>query len=171
MPKRKKRSTPTGDSRSRKKSKAESNRPKSYRSWSEEAMLGTLNAVSEGMGVNRAALQFEIPKTTLKDRVAGRVKQGSKSGRKPYLTSDEEMELVNYINTCFKIGYPKTRIDIMGIVFKTLQERKNEPIDDFNGKGWWLRFMERWPKLALRKGDALAQPRAKAANASNIVQY
>ena len=32
-------------------------------------------------------------------------------------------------------------------------------------------FIERWLKLALRKGDALAQPRAKAANASNIAQY
>ncbi len=36
-------------------------------------MSGALKAITEGMGVNRAAEEFGIPKTTLKDRVAGRV--------------------------------------------------------------------------------------------------
>lgn len=40
-------------------------------------MEGTLKAVTEGtMGVNKAALEFGIPRTTLKDRVAGQVQHG-----------------------------------------------------------------------------------------------
>lgn len=31
--------------------------------------------------------------------------------------------------------------------------------------------MQRWPKLALRKGDALAQPRANAVNSENLKHY
>lgn len=31
--------------------------------------------------------------------------------------------------------------------------------------------MERWPMLSLRKGDALAQPRANAVNTENISEY
>ena len=43
-----------------------------------------LDAVAEGrMGVNRAALEFGVPPTTLKDRIAGRVVHGTKSGTKP----------------------------------------------------------------------------------------
>ena len=57
-------------------------------------MVGALKAVSQGMGINRAALEFRIPKTTLKDRVAGRVQHGCKFRRAPYLTLDEEEELV-----------------------------------------------------------------------------
>ena len=32
-------------------------------------------------------------------------------------------------------------------------------------------FMKRWPGLALRKGDALAQPRVNAVNATNLKNY
>ena len=39
-------------------------------------MVGVLKAVSQGMGINRTALEFGIPKTTLKDRVAGKVQHG-----------------------------------------------------------------------------------------------
>ena len=34
--------------------------------------------------------EYNLPRTTLKDRLAGRVKNGSKSGPDPYLTSSEE---------------------------------------------------------------------------------
>ena len=37
------------------------------------------------MGINHAALEYGIPPTTLKDRVAGRVVHGTKMGAKPYL--------------------------------------------------------------------------------------
>ena len=116
-------------------------------------MVGAMKAVEEGMGVNRAAEEFGVPRTTLKDRVAGRVDHGCKSGRTPYLSRDEEEELVDYLVTCSEIGYPKKREDVLGIVRRTLERQ-------VKGNGWWLRFMERWPRLALRKGDALAQPRA-----------
>lgn len=145
-------------------------RPLKYKRWSEESMIGALRAVSQGMGVNRAALEFDVPRSTLGDRVSGKVTHGSKSGRMPYLTYSEEEELVKYIITCAKIGYPKRRDDIIGIVRKTLQAKTNGPVD-FKGKGWWLRFMQRWPKLALRKGDALAQPRANAVTSSNLKHY
>ena len=72
-------------------------------------MLGALKSVSEGtMGVNRAATEYGVPRTTLKDRVSGRITHGSKSGRKPYLTHSEEKELYDYLMLCASIGYPKT---------------------------------------------------------------
>ena len=55
-------------------------------------MLGALKAETEGtMGVNRAA---GVPKTTLKDRVSGRMQHGCKPGKSAYLSSSEEEELV-----------------------------------------------------------------------------
>ena len=45
-----------------------------------------LEGVSEGkMGINRAALEFNVPRTTLKDRVSGRVIHGSNMGPKTYI--------------------------------------------------------------------------------------
>ena len=41
--------------------------------WSNESMEAALKAVKDGMGVNKAAELHGVPKTTLKDRVSGRV--------------------------------------------------------------------------------------------------
>ena len=116
-------------------------------------MVGALKAVSEGMGVNRAALEYWVPKSTLKDRVSGRVSHGCKSGRAPYLTHGEEEELYHYLLTCANISYPKRRDDVIGIVRRTLESKPDCDVSNFRGKGWWLCYnMQRWPKLALRKG-------------------
>ena len=43
------------------------NRPEKLRKWSNESMLGDLKVVNEGrMGVNRAAVSYGVPRTTLK---------------------------------------------------------------------------------------------------------
>ena len=84
---------------------AASNRLKKLSSWSEESMLGALDTVKSGkLGLDRAALEFGITRTTLKDRVAGRVVHGTRSGPKPYLTPQEEKELAEFLITCSKMG-------------------------------------------------------------------
>ena len=125
------------------------------------------------MGLNGAATEFGVPKTTLKDRVSGRVTHGCKSGRATCLTHAEEEELYEWLVVCASIGYPKRRDDVIviGIVRKTLEKKSSCPVEDFKGKGWWQQFMQRWHNLTLRKGDPLAQPRANAVNATNINNY
>ena len=56
------------------------------------------------MGVHTAALEFNVPRTTLKDRIAGRVAHGCNMGPKPYLTYEEEKELVEFSNELFEDG-------------------------------------------------------------------
>ena len=132
-------------------------------------MLGAIRAVSEGFGINRAALEFRLPATTLKDRISGKVHHGCKAGKTPYLTQSEEKELYDYLVTCAKIGYPKRRDDVIGIVRKTLEHKARNI--EFKGDGWYNRFMERWPWLSLRKADSLGQARANAVTSSNLAEY
>ena len=78
-----------------------SNRSAKLRSWSDVSMLWAMEAVKDGsMGVNRAALEHGVPRTSLKDRLTGRVIHGTKIGPKPYLTNEEEKELVNFLVGC-----------------------------------------------------------------------
>ena len=59
--------------RPKKKMKA-SGRPKKLCSWSDEQMRGAMEAVINGeLGINRSAIQYGLPKTTLMDRISGRV--------------------------------------------------------------------------------------------------
>ena len=58
-------------------------RPAVFKLWSNEVMEKALNEViNNGMSVRRAALEYNIPKSTLGDRVSGRVIPGSTSGPK-----------------------------------------------------------------------------------------
>ena len=61
-------------------------------------------------------LEFSIPHTTLKDRIAGRVLHGTKCGPKPYLTHLEEKKLVEFLLRCYKMGYRKTMGEVLIII-------------------------------------------------------
>ena len=77
------------------KRKPVSNRPKKLCQWSKESRANALDTVASGkMGVNRAVIEFNVPCTSLKDRVAGRVHDDCNMGPKQYLTYEEESELV-----------------------------------------------------------------------------
>ena len=65
-------------------------RPKKLCSWTDEQMTRAIDAVKSGeLGINRSALKYGVPKTTLKDRIAGRVKHGTKPGPVAYLDPSE----------------------------------------------------------------------------------
>ena len=143
--------------------KTSSNRPIKLRSWSNDSMVQAMDAVKSGLlGVNRAALEYGVPKTTLKDRIAGRVSHGTNIGSKPYLSKKEEEELVKFLINCSKMGYGKTRSEVLKIVEATLKKK-----NDMNLKlsqGWWWRFRQRWPQLTLRRGDSFSLAREKMTN-------
>ena len=166
--------TMSGKCRKRKRSSTEqppeSKRPKKYQQWSEESMRRATKAVTDGkLGVNWAADQYAVPRSTLKDRLSGR--HGTKSGPQPYLSYEEEGELANFLMKCAEIGYPETKDEVIGIVRKALLKKRGvEFVEEFKGKGWWARFMERWPRLTLRRGDTLAVPHAEAVTA-NLKEY
>ena len=102
--------------RPKKKMKA-SGRPKKLCSWSDEQMRWAMEAVMNSeLGINRSAIQYGAPKTTLKDRISGRVQHGTKPGRVAYLTRIEEEELVNFLFECSRMGYGKTKREVLQIV-------------------------------------------------------
>ena len=88
-------------------------------------MTGAMKAVADGLlGINKAADEFGIPRSTLKDRLLGKVVHGARSGPSPYLSSVEEDELVKFLLTCTDIGLPKTRMEVIGLVTKAVIKKR-----------------------------------------------
>lgn len=99
-------------------------RPYSTRlQWTDAQMTAAIKAVKSGGGVNQAARDHGVPKTTLKDRLCGRVEHGTKPGPKPYLSSTEEKELGTFLKECAGVGYGKTRKDVMLIAESVAREK------------------------------------------------
>ena len=72
--------------------------------WTNEQMIAAMEAVETGEnGINRAAVDHGVPKTTLKNRLSGCVKHGKKPGP-DYLNQEEEKELVSFVKSCASIG-------------------------------------------------------------------
>ena len=105
-----------GRKRQREPSKESVGSPKKYKQWTEESTQGVLKVAAEGMGVNRAALEY-------RDALPGHSDDGVPStmpssgtspawlqGWSPYLTQDEKKELVDYLIACLDISYPKSEM-------------------------------------------------------------
>jgi len=119
-------------------------------------MSKALDLVVEGkMGIYRTALECGVLRTTLKDLIAGRVAQGCRMDKKPYLSEEEEKELVIYVTNCAKMGYGKTRQDVLKVV-EGYMKSKGHKMSTGLTNGWWNRFIKQWPELSLRKGDSFA---------------
>ena len=59
--------------------------------WTNEQMVNAMEAVSSGeSGINEAARVYDVPPTTLKDRISGRVKHNTNPGPQKYLSCQEE---------------------------------------------------------------------------------
>ena len=89
-------------------------------------MLAATKAVIEGgMSVRQAAELHQVPKSTLGDRVSGRVLPGARSGPPTYLSSEEEEELVIFLSRVAQIGHGRTRREVIAIVERILSSRGN----------------------------------------------
>lgn len=102
-------------------------RPSKYKAWSDASLHEAVTAVQQQkLSIRRAAMEFEIPKSTIHDRISGRVPFGSRSGPERYLTDQEECELVNFnfLTGCASVGYAKSRHQVLALVEQVMQKGK-----------------------------------------------
>ena len=144
-------------------------RPVQYKSWSEENMSIAISAVvQDSITVRKAAELYNVPKSTLGDRITGRVLPGSTSGPATYLTAQEEKELATFLCRSAAIGYGRTRSEVMAIVERILASRG---IDRRVSSGWWGSFVKRNPEIVLRSPAALSNVRAMASDRESLDKY
>lgn len=142
-------------------------RPLQYKAWNDENMLGAIKACTyDNVSVRKAAEMYGVPKSTLGDRMSGRVLDSVPSSR--YLTNEEEQEVVSFVVGSASIGYPKTVKEIIALVQRILSARG---VDRSVTYGWWESFRKRHPSLSLRTPAALSRPRAMASNCVVLDHY
>ena len=137
-------------------------RPIQYKGWSHESMKAAMKAViDDGMSIRDAAEQYGVPRSTLGDKISGRVLPGATSGPRTFLTSDEEEELVSFLCRTASIGHGRTRQEVIAIVERVLSSRG---VTKSVSSGWWAAFVGRHPELALPTPATLSLARATASD-------
>ena len=146
-------------------------RPQTYRGYSILSMDKACEAVLTGkLTVGAAAEEYGVPKSTLYDKVTGKVPVKAKSGRRAYLTDEDEAKLVQFLVGCASVGYAKSRRDVLAIALQMVNAR-NPDCDVELTKGWWDRFRQRHPEISLRHAEPLSYARAIANNPQVIEAY
>nr|XP_049693639.1 uncharacterized protein LOC126054037 [Helicoverpa armigera] len=131
--------------------------------YSQENMEKALRDIREKkMSINQAAKSYDIPKTTILDRLKDKYKNPGNIGGPTVLTSSEEMYLVKWILELGEVGFPITKTQLLDSVTKLIKSlgRQNPFKDDQPGKKWYNGFLARHPEVSKRVPQSLTTCRA-----------
>ena len=139
--------------------------------WSDEAMLAAMEDVkSKKLSLSLAAKVHNVPRSTLHDRISGRVLHGHRPGPKPYLSNAEENEFEIFLVDVPKAGYGKTRQQVCNIAEMTAHD-KGKVTSPVVSYGWFRRFLQRQPHLSYQRGDPTANVRMNCLTKEVITDY
>ena len=144
-----------------------------YRCYSSSAMTNAYRAVMEDhVPVKRAAITYQVPQTTLHQRVLGRVDpETTSSGPSLELSQEEEAIFVEHLKSMAVLGYGYTSSEVVSMAsnyaFNLSRRDEGHP---FSTK-WFRCFMKRWPELHVTKPRSLSNYRAKATSETVVNDY
>ncbi|XP_060602824.1 uncharacterized protein LOC132755901 [Ruditapes philippinarum] len=134
-----------------------------YRSYDAERLTEAYIAVKENaVSIRKASALYGVPKTTLIDRLSGKVHVDCVTTGAPTLFAQEqEALLARHIKTMAEVGYGYSRQETINLasdfaVSLGLRDR-NHPLTD----RWLYQFIRRWPELNIKKPRSLDMARAR----------
>jgi len=121
----------------------QNNRRSVWKQWTDQQMEEVIDDVLNNcLKPTAAAVKHGISRSTLNNRLSGRVIHGTKPSPKPnpkpYLTIAEEKELAEQLIEAASFGYGKTRQEVMTIVERHIEQKEDVSFRaDKVTQGWW----------------------------------
>lgn len=146
---------------------------KKKKKWTEEAMERALIEVKSGRcTVRQAAKEFGVPKSSLGDRVSGRVTPGSRSGPAQLITSADEQLLVEFSLYMSKHGFPLTKQQVVSFASSIYKRQHRRVAFSKLGQTWWLNFRKRQEKnITIQPADSIVRGRTVCVRKEAVDQF
>ena len=145
-----------------------------YMTYAKEKLQQALQACRERrLSATAASKQFGVPRSTLTDRLRGKVDDQAKPGRKPVIPLEVENKICDSVCESAERGMGIGRQDVLHRI-GVLAKRHDIPTpfrDGRPGKFFWKGFLTRHPEITLRKPEPLSGVRARAVNHDSINNY
>ncbi|XP_060600129.1 uncharacterized protein LOC132753652 [Ruditapes philippinarum] len=125
------------------------------------------------MSLRKASQHYGIPKSTLSDRLTGKVASDAKSGRPPTVPLDVEADIVGRVTTAAGCGFGITRRDFLIKTGRLCQKMglKTPFKNGIPGKGYFQGLKRRHPSIVIRKPEKLGTSRARCLNPTIVNRY
>lgn len=146
---------------------------KKKKKWAEEAMERALIEVKSGRcTVRQAAKEFGVPKSSLGDRVSGRVMPGSRSGPAQLIASADEQLLVEFCLYVSKHGFPLTKQQVVSFASSIYKRQHRRVAVSKLGQTWWLNFRRRQEKhIIIQPADSVVHGRTACARKEAVDHF
>jgi hypothetical protein len=135
------------------------------RPYTEDDVQRALEAVIGGKSVRKASLDWAVPRSTLQDRINGRVSM--REAQEPYqrLSQVQEQRLTDWVLTQETLGNSPTHTQIRAFAGRILAIRRDAtPL----GKRWMAGFLKRNPILKTKKQFRIDSVRVNGATSDII---
>lgn len=128
-----------------------------YEKISEEQLQKALQAVEDGMSIRKAAITYDVKRSTIQFRRSNKFRNKTTFGPRPILTDVEEKNIETWILSCHKKGFPLREYDVRISVKHFLDEnpRANSFPENFPQDGWMKAFLKRHPKITFRTPEGI----------------
>ncbi|KAJ8313213.1 hypothetical protein KUTeg_009235 [Tegillarca granosa] len=95
------------------------------KSWLEESMSSAVVEVKGGMSIRKAAKKYSVPKSSLADRVTGKVAEGARWGRRPAFSFNDEKQLIEVSDKRAEMGIGFTKKTFFSFCWRISQSKRN----------------------------------------------
>ena len=128
-------------------------------------------ASNEVLSVREAARRFDVPKSSLQERINGRRSKLESNAEKSWLDDTESQVIVDELIHSAAQGFPDTKHHLRRRVNAVIQDKLGDP--SFHvGEKWVDRWLEKWGKwLSTYWSTSLDTVRARALNPEVIEDY
>lgn len=147
-----------------KKKKAISEKHKYKKKYSQEDVYKAVQKVGSGLSQREAAKLFKVPRSTLQAKLTFVIPVEAARGPFPYLTYEEEKQIVEWILYYSNRGFPITKLMLQQNVQKIIiaDNRKTPFVNNKPGRTWYKSFMSRHPEISVRVCQNLNTSRVSA---------
>ena len=130
--------------------------------YTENNLIEALTAVRNGMSQRAACVTYNVPRTTLQNRLFNKVKK-IVPGPDSFLSVQEELNIVEWVVSNWERGFPRRQEDIKASVKQFLdQSPRQTPFkNNIPGKKWYASFLKRHPQLVTRTTEAITDASSK----------
>ncbi|TGZ48732.1 Tigger transposable element-derived-like protein [Temnothorax longispinosus] len=141
---------------------AKTKKEKKRQKYTEETLKAAVAAAKAGRGLRAVSLQYNVPKTTIRDKMSQPEIVLKKGGPPTVLSDEEEQQIVQWMMHMSVCGFPVTKSVLISSVASLMKElnRENPFTNNCPGRSWYDGFLKRHPELAQRIAQNLSYSRS-----------
>jgi helix-turn-helix, Psq domain/DDE superfamily endonuclease len=144
--------------------------------WLEEDMVKAINHVTSNpsTSVRKACVLFGVPRSTLRDRLSGRIAPGSKPGRKPLLDRSQESKLLDYAGNRAELGIGFGKSQFLQYASQLAKKYgvKFGGKKGYPSQKWWSLMKRRHAgSFAMRQPEGTASVRHQCMEPGKVAKY